>query len=97
MKTPQAVARDRERTRQLNLQILAAVTERDRKFAEGRRKYAPAGSDRRYDRTDYERRLGEYERAHARYAQDRRRYEQGMARWREDLAACRAGYRQACD
>ena len=96
MKTPEAVARDREQTRQLNLGVLAIVKERDRKYAKGRREDELAKSDPRYDRTAYEKRLVEYERSRARYAQDRERYEQGMAQWREDVAACRAGYRQAC-
>lgn len=97
MQTPEAVARDHELIRQLNLDMLAQVTERDRRYAQGWRAYALARSDPRYDRSAYEQRLADYERAQASYASDRQRYDQAMADWREDVTACRAGNWERCE
>jgi len=85
-----ARARDREGTRQLNLQELATVRQRDAGYAGGWR------SDRSDDASAYAARLRDHERALDDYARDRARYERDMAQWRSAVSACRAGDYPAC-
>lgn len=91
-----AIARDREIIRQMNLDLLAQVTRRDKGYRQGWRDHALARSGSHPDQLAYQRRLADYRRKQARYAQDRGSYEQAMADWREDAAACRAGHYEAC-
>jgi hypothetical protein len=93
MRSATARARDRETIRQLNLQELAMVRERDAGYAEGWRAYrADRGDD-----AEYRQRSRDHESAVSDYARERARYERDMARWRRAVAACRAGDYSACD
>jgi hypothetical protein len=96
MRSAAARARDREIIRQLNLQELARVRERDARYAEGWRTARASGRRAGAD-AEYAARSRDHERAMADYAQDRARYERQMAKWRADVAACRAGDYSACD
>jgi hypothetical protein len=81
MRDSAARARDREAIRQLNLQQLAMVRERDARYAEGwRTARENRNSSARED-----------------YARDRDRYERDMAAWRRAVVACRRGDYSACD
>jgi hypothetical protein len=90
MRNPAARARDREGTRQLNLQELAAVRKRDAGYRQSWRP-EPGGEP-----TEYTARFHDHERAMGDYARDRAQYEREMARWRRAVAACRAGDYSAC-
>ena len=95
MRTAAARARDHEIIRQLNLQELAMVRERDARYAPGWRATRAdrgAGAD-----ADYAARTRDHERALDDYARNRARYERDMAQWRRAVAACRAGDYSACD
>jgi hypothetical protein len=92
MRSAAARAHDRETIRQLNLQELAMVRERDAGYAQGWR----AARDRRDD-AEYAARSRDHEVAAADYARSRAQYERDMARWRRAVAACRGGDWSACD
>ncbi|MCB2080390.1 MAG: hypothetical protein KDE55_22200 [Novosphingobium sp.] len=97
MQSAEAVERDREGVRQINLDMLAYVRERDARYAESWQAGQRAQEEYRYTQQRYQERLAEYEQERARYAEDRRRYEANMAQWRDNVAACRAGDREACN
>ena len=93
MHSSEARDKDRAMIRKLNRDMLAQVQARDARYAAGWNAYRemPQAQD------EYRRQLADYQREQASYAADRRRYEQAMANWRRDVAACRAGYYDACD
>lgn len=95
MRNATARARDREIIRQLNLQELAQVRERDGHYAEGWRAARPRSSSAA-DR-EYSRRSQDYEHAMATYANNRDHYERELSQWRRAVAACRAGDYSSCD
>lgn len=84
MRSAAARARDRELTRQLNLQEMARVRQRD-----AHRHAAGAG--------DHAARSRDHDRAMALYARNQAEYERELADWRRAVAACRAGDYSACD
>ena len=86
MRSAAARARDREIIRQLNLQELARVRQRDAGYAQGWQEWR----DGRGERDGYARDREDY-------ARERARYERQMAAWRRAVAACRAGDHSACD
>lgn len=94
MRSPAARARDSEIIRQLNLRQLAEVRERDSRYAAdwraARERNERAGEG-------YSASLRDHESAMDDYARERARYERQMAQWRHVVAACGAGYYQACD
>lgn len=96
MRSAAARARDREIIRQLNLQELARVRQRDAGYAEGWRAARLRGSYAADDE-EYAARSRDHERALANHARDRAQYERDMAEWRRAVAACRAGDYSACD
>lgn len=96
MRSAAARARDREIIRQLNLQELAKVRERDARYAQGWRAWRGEGSNRGTDAT-YNPGSRDHERDLDRYARDRAQYDRQMAGWRRAVAACRAGDYSACD
>lgn len=96
MSNSAARARDRAIIRQLNLQELARVRERDARYAAGWRAAGAASNPVARD-PDYSRRADTYERARADYHRDRGDYERDLAQWRRAVAACRAGDYSACD
>jgi hypothetical protein len=81
MRSAAARERDRQMIRQLNLQELARVRERDARWAASGNDPA-SGQD--------------HERAMANYARDRVQYERELAAWHRAVAACRAGDYSAC-
>jgi hypothetical protein len=85
MRTAAARARDRELTRQLNLQEIERVRQRDARYARGSR----AARNNAHSRA--------YQDDMANYARDRAQYEREMAQWRRAVASCRAGDYSACD
>jgi len=87
MRSAEAHARDSERTRQLNLQ--AAAANRGPRYHVVR----PGG----YEDADYAAASRAHDRDMDRYARSRAQYEHEMAEWRRAVAACRAGYYDACD
>lgn len=90
MRSAAARARDREMTRQLNLEEIARVHRRDARNAQGRRGARVGGGE-------YAARSRDHERAMDNYARNRGQHEQAMAEWRRAVAACRAGDYSACD
>lgn len=96
MNSPAARARDRAIIRQLNLQELARVRERDGRYAAGWRAARAASNPLTRD-SDHSRRADTYERARVDYHRDRADYERDLAQWRRAVAACRAGDYSACD
>lgn len=92
MRSATARAHDRAIIRQLNLQELARVRERDARYAEGWRAARIAHNSKAANA-----RSRTHERAMADYARDRAQYEQEMAEWRRAVSACRAGNYDACD
>lgn len=94
MRNAAARARDREMTRQLNLEEKARVQQRDARSAQ--RSRAPRAGDS-YAADEYAARSQDYERAMASYARNRAQYERDMAKWQRAVAACRAGDYSACD
>lgn len=92
MRDAAARAHDREAIRQLNLRELAAVRERDARYA---RDWRAARANRDAD-TEYAGRYRDHERAMADYTRDRAQYQRDMAAWRRAVAACRAGDYSAC-
>lgn len=90
MRNAEARARDRELTRQLNLEEMARVRQRDARAAQ------VARTTRAGD-AEYSARRRDYDRAIASHARDRAQYEREMAAWRRAVAACRAGDYSACD
>jgi len=87
MRSAEAHARDSERTRQLNLE--AAAADRGPRY----RVVRPGG----YEDADYAAASREHHRDMDRYARSRAQYQREMAEWRRAVAACRAGYYDACD
>lgn len=87
MRSADAHARDSEQTRQLNLQ--AAAANRGPRYHVVR----PGG----YEDADYVAASRDHDRDMDRYARSRAQYEREMAEWRRAVAACRAGYYDACD
>lgn len=94
MRSAKARARDRALTRQLNLEELARVRQRDAR--EARERAGARGRDY-YTAQDYAARSRDHARAMASYADDRARYERNVPAWRRAVAACRAGDYSACD
>jgi hypothetical protein len=86
MRSPAARARDRAMTRQLNLDEMARVRQRD-----ARNGWRAARAGRNYAADD------EYAARSRDYVHDRQQYERDMADWRRAVAACRAGDYSACD
>ena len=95
MRSAAARARDREMTRQLNLEEMARVRQRDERYANRTR--AKSVDIKHAENEEYTARSRDYEHAMARYADDRAKYEREMAAWRRKVAACRAGNYSACD
>lgn len=89
MQRADARARDREMTRQLNLDELARVRKRDARTVRT--------SDNRAAHEEYSARSRDYERNMANYNDSRARYEREKAAWQRAVAACRAGDYSACD
>jgi hypothetical protein len=96
MRNPAARARDREAIRQLNLNQLAYVRQRDAGYAEGWAATRAAGGSSRAE-ADRSARLREHDEAVVDYARSRAEYERDLARWRRAVAACRAGDYAACE
>jgi hypothetical protein len=94
MRSAEARARDREMTRQLNLEELAKVRKRDA-HSQSTRAARTRSSNAAGD--EYIARSRAYDRAMSDYTQNRAQYEQEMADWRRAVAACRAGDHSACD
>jgi hypothetical protein len=86
-----AHARDRELTRQLNMDEQARVRERDARYAQGWAAVRTTGEGARHDNPArvYDRQMADYARNNAHYAQQ-------MANWRRAVAACQAGEYSAC-
>ncbi|RZJ99466.1 MAG: hypothetical protein EOO76_15345 [Novosphingobium sp.] len=96
MRGSAARQRDREIIRQLNLQQLAHVRERDARYAEGWRAWR--GSEDHADAaSNYSAQSRAHERDRADYAEERARYDRQVAAWRRAVQACRAGDYSACD
>jgi len=95
MRRADALARDREMTRQLNLEELRKVRQRDTRPAKAARA-APASGSYAADE-NYAGRLRDYDSAMASYADRRAEYEQEKDAWRRAVTACRAGDYSACD
>ena len=87
MRNAEAHARDSEQTRQLNMQAAAAN--------QGPRYHVVRAGG--YEDADYSAASREHDRDMDRYARSRAQYEREMAEWRRAVAACRAGYYDACD
>lgn len=96
MQNEQAVALDRAKVRQLNLDMLAQVSARDAGYAAAWKQYEEAKANEAQHAEAYRNRMAAYKQEQSRYAADRESYEQAMADWRRDVAACRAGDRSAC-
>ena len=96
MQNEQAVALDRAKVRQLNLDMLAQVSARDAGYAAAWKQYEEAKAHEAQHAEAYRIRMAAYKQEQSRYAADRESYEQAMADWRRDVAACRAGDRSAC-
>ena len=96
MQSEQAVALDRAKVRQLNLDMLAQVTARDAGYAAAWKQYEEAKANEAQHAEAYRIRMAAYLQQQSRYAADRQSYEQAMEDWRRDVAACRAGDRTAC-
>ena len=95
MRRADAMARDREMTRQLNLQELARVRQRDARSTKVAREARVSGSYAADE--EYAARSRAYDSAMANYADDRAKYEREKDEWRQAVAACRAGDFAACD
>lgn len=95
MRKAEARARDRDMTRQLNLDELERVRERDARSAKGAGTRHASGSDAADE--EYAARLRNYNSAMANYADNRADYEREKDAWRRAVAACRAGDYAACD
>lgn len=95
MRNAEARARDRAMTRQLNLDELTKVRERNVRYPKGTHIAGSRESDAA--NAEYAERARAYERAMASYADNRARYEDEKASWRRAVAACRAGDYSACD
>ena len=93
MRNAAARARDRELTRQLNLEEQASVRERDARATQG---WRAARSRDNAAANEYAARSRDHDRAVANYNRSRAQYEQDMAGWRRAVAACRAGDYSAC-
>jgi hypothetical protein len=94
MRSAAARARDRALTRQLNLDEMARVSQRDARATQG---WRAARADDSAAASEYTARSRDHEHAVANYARDRAQYERDMAAWRRAVAACRAGDHSACD
>lgn len=95
MRNADARARDRELTRQLNLEEMARVRQRDARAAQAAR--TTLARDSNSGDAEYSARRRDYDHAIASHARDRAQYEREMAAWRRAVAACRAGDYSACD
>lgn len=95
MRRAEALARDREMTRQLNLEELRKVRQRDTRSAKVARSARASGSYAADE--EYSARLRDYDSAMAKYAANRAEYDQEKDAWRRAVAACRAGDYSACD
>ena len=95
MRSAEARARDREMTRQLNLDELARVRERDARSEKAMRGARASGNYAADE--EYAARSRHYDRAMASYADNRAQYEREKAEWRRAVAACGAGDYSACD
>ena len=91
--TPEAIARDREIIRKMNLDQLAYVRDRDAGYAAGWRNHAGAQTAAPRQEADaYGTRNRAYEQDLARYREARQRYEREMAQWEQDRESCAPGY-----
>lgn len=91
--TPEAIARDREIIRKMNLDQLAYVRDRDARYASSWRNYAGARpGSQPAEAGDYAARSQAYAREMERYRQDRERYDQAMAQWEQERSDCPPGY-----
>lgn len=96
MRSAAARARDHEIIRQLNLQELAKVRQRDAEYSKGWRAAQTNGGSTATN-TGNDARSRDHERAMADYARSRAQYRQDMAEWRRAVAECRQGNYSACD
>jgi len=99
MQTAEARARDAALIRQLNLDMLAIVTERDRHQSQGWRDYALFKEGKHPDQLAYNARyshyqseLAAYEAGRARHQDSQRQYQLAMEAWRRDVADRSRGY-----
>lgn len=90
MRTAAAHARDRETTRQLNLEAGARVPQPRWRTVRTGGGYAAADGE-------YAARSQDHERDMANYARNRAEYNRQMAEWRRAVTACRAGDYSACE
>ena len=95
MRRAEALARDREMTRQLNLEELRKVRQRGMRSGKVARAARARGSSAADE--NYAVRLRDYASAMANYAGRRAEYEQEKDAWRRAVAACRASDSSACD
>lgn len=95
MRSAAARARDRETIRQLNLEQLASVRERDAGYAEGWRAWRRTGGNADAHEA-YAARSRDYDQSKATYARNRLQYERQLSDWRRAVAACRGGDYDAC-
>lgn len=91
--TPEAIARDRDTIRKMNLDQLAYVRNRDARYASGWQNYADRRSaSQPTETTDYAARRRAYQDDLEQYREDRRRYDEAMADWRRDTSDCASAY-----
>lgn len=95
MRNADARARDSEQTRQLNVQAGSEVQSRGLRY-EVRQRVITADAGYAADQAQYDAASRDHDRDMDRYARDRAQYERQMADWRRAVAACRAGYYDAC-
>ncbi|WP_296676368.1 hypothetical protein [Novosphingobium sp.] len=86
MRDPRNRARDKAIIRQLNVDQLAHVRERDARYAEGWKAYRQQGG-----------RSEAYANDRADYEQQRAAYERKRAAWRRAVAMCQSGHYEYCD
>lgn len=93
MQSRAARARDAERIRQLNRDMLAQVRERDAQYARGWQDYRefPARD------AEFKAAMAAYARSNEAYARDRADYESRMAQWRKAVEMCRTGHYEYCE
>ncbi len=96
MRDPRNRARDREIIKQMNLDQLAYVRQRDAGYADGWKAYREAKNGTGAN-ADYARARADNDRERADYAHERAKHAQDMAAWRRAVALCRAGHYEHCD
>lgn len=90
MRSAAAHARDREATRQLNVEAAARVRQPSWRTVRSGASYVAVDDE-------YAARSQDHARDMANYARNRAQYDRQMAEWRRAVNACRAGDYSACD